>query len=98
MKKEKADILNDKVKRTIAFYFSVSLFFLLLPIVLPYSLGYHIYFHALKIYKTGIIYLKSQPQGASIYINSKIHSDVTPARIEELKPGIYRVEVRRNGY
>lgn len=89
---------SDKVMRMISFYFSVALFFLLLPIVLSYSLGYHIDFHALKIYRTGIIYVKSQPSGAAIYINSKLLSDVTPARIEELKPGLYRLEVRRDSF
>lgn len=90
--------INDRIKRRVSFYFSATLFFLLLPIILSYSLGYHIDFRALKIYKTGIIYIKSQPQGASIYINNRRIADATPARIEELKPGTYRVDVRRDGF
>lgn len=89
---------GDRIKRMVAFYISVLLFFLLLPIVLSYSLGYKIDFQRLKIYKTGIIYIKSQPSGASIYINGKPFPDITPARIEELKPGQYRIEVRRDGF
>ncbi len=89
---------NDRLKRAIAFYFSVALFFTLLPILLSYSLGYKIDYKKFKIYKTGILYLNSTPAGASIYINGKLHTDLTPARIEELKPGSYNIEVKREGF
>jgi len=89
---------SDAVKRAVAFYFFVALFFISLPITLSYSLGYHIDYHELKIYKTGIIYISTQPSGASIYINGKRHTDLTPAQIEELRPGTYRIEVRRKGF
>jgi len=90
--------LSDKIKRWIVFYFSAALFILLLPVILSYSLGYNIDFRSFKIYNTGIIYLKSQPAGASVYINGKLSKDTTPTRIEELKPGPYSVEVRREGF
>lgn len=90
--------ISDRVKRAVAFYFSVLLFFVSSPIVLSYSLGYSIDFRAFNIYKTGIVYIRSQPSGAGIYINGRILPDLTPARIENLKPGTYRVEVRREGF
>lgn len=89
---------SDRLKRAVAFYFSVILYFTLLPIVLSYSLGYKIDFRALKIYKTGIIYIKSTPAGAEIYLNDRRHNDLTPAQIEELKPGTYKIEVRQKGF
>ncbi len=89
---------RDKIKRAIAFYFSVALFLVLLPMMLSYALGYKIDLHGFKIYKTGIIYLDSNPVGSAIYIDGKQHPDLTPARIEELKPGQYKVEVRREGF
>jgi PEGA domain. len=88
---------SDSVIRHIAFFISLSLYLTLLPIILSYSLGYHIDFHKLVIYKTGILSLKSTPSGASIYINSRLYKDMTPARIEELRPGTYSVEVRKDG-
>ena len=88
---------SDTVIRHVAFFFSLALYLTLLPIILSYSLGYHIDFHKLVIYKTGILSLKSTPSGASIYINGKLCPDITPARIEELRPGTYSVEVRREG-
>lgn len=89
---------SDRVKRAVAFYFSVILYLILLPIILSYSLGYKIDFRKFKIYKTGILSISSSPAGALIYINEKEHNDLTPARIEELKPGAYRVEVKREGF
>lgn len=89
---------SDTVIRYIGFYISLALYFILLPIVLSYSLGYKIDFHRFKIYKTGIISLSSTPAGASIYINGRVYPDITPARIEELKPGTYSVEVKREGF
>ncbi|MCX5666536.1 MAG: PEGA domain-containing protein [Candidatus Omnitrophica bacterium] len=88
---------SDTVIRHIAFFFSLALYLTLLPIILSYSLGYHIDFNKLIIYKTGILSIKSTPSGASIYINGKLYQDITPARIEELRPGTYSIEVKREG-
>lgn len=88
---------SDAIIRHIAFFFSLALYLTLLPIILSYSLGYHIDFRNFIIYKTGILSLRSTPSGASIYINGKLYSDITPARIEELRPGTYSVEVKREG-
>ena len=96
----KADDMRrrDRVKRAIAFYFCVALFCILLPVLLSYSLGYQIDFQRLRIYKTGILYVESRPAGAAITLSGRMLNDVTPAQIEELKPGIYKVEVRRDGF
>jgi len=90
--------ISDKIKRAIAFYLSVSTFCVMLPIILSYALGYQIDYHNLKVYKTGILYINSHPSGAYIYINGRMHKDVTPAQVEELKPGTYRIDVRREGF
>jgi hypothetical protein len=89
---------RDKIKRAIAFYLSATLFLVLLPVILSYALGYKIDYRNLKIYKTGILYIASRPAGASIYLNGAMRNDLTPARIEELKPGSYKVEVRKDGF
>lgn len=89
---------SDSVIRHIAFFFSLALYITLLPIILSYSLGYHIDFHKFIIYKTGILSLRSTPSGASIYVNGKLYKDITPARVEELRPGTYFIEVKREGF
>jgi hypothetical protein len=89
---------SDSLIRHIAFFFSLALYLILLPIILAYSLGYHVDFHKFVIYKTGILSLKSTPSGASIYVNGKPYPDITPARIEELRPGTYSIEVKRENF
>ena len=89
---------TDRIMRAIAFYTALAAFLILLPIVLSYALGYKIDYHRFKVYKTGMIYVSSHPTGASVYINGRLHGDITPMRIEELKPGTYKVEVRREGF
>lgn len=89
---------SDKLKRKVAFYLSAVIFFVTLPVILSYALGYKIDYAAFQVYKTGIMYLTSQPAGASIYINGKLHKDLTPAQIEELKPGRYGIKIKRDGF
>ncbi|MFA5144135.1 MAG: PEGA domain-containing protein [Candidatus Omnitrophota bacterium] len=89
---------SDRLKRVIVFYASVLLFFITLPILLSYSLGYRIDYRALKIYKTGIIFINSKPSGASIYVNDKLHNSLTPSQIEDLNPGVYKIKVKRDGF
>lgn len=89
---------SDKLMRAAAFYISVLLFFVILPILLSYSLGYRIDYRTLKVHKTGIIFINSKPSGASIYINDKLSDNVTPAQIEDMEPGNYKVKVRREGF
>jgi len=89
---------GERMVRAFAFYLSAALFLVILPIMLSYALGYKIDFRAFKIYQTGIMYIASSPSGASIYINGRKRTDLTPARIEELRPGTYKVKVRREGF
>lgn len=89
---------TDKILRAIAFYTALAVFFTLLPIVLSYTLGYKIDYKALKIYKTGIIYIASHPAGATVHINGKLYKDLTPMKAEELKPGNYNIKVTRDGF
>ena len=84
--------------RAIAFYAALAAFFILLPIVLSYALGYKIDYYRFKVYKTGMIYISSHPAGASVYINGKQYNDLTPMSMEDVKPGTYKVEVRRDGF
>ena len=89
---------TDTIIRYVGFSISLVLYIVLLPIILSYSLGYHIDFGKLNIYKTGILSLRSNPSGSSLYINGRLSAELTPARIEELKPGKYFIEVKREGF
>jgi len=61
-----------------------------------YARGYKLDFETLKFQPNGILVLKSEPDGASVYINGELKT-ATNASIS-LPPGTYDVEVRRDGF
>jgi len=77
--------------RSFLFYLSVFLFFIGLPFILSFALGYKFNSHTFKFVKTGLIFVKTQPVGAKIYLNGKLISERSPASMQELLPGTYKV-------
>ncbi|MCX5693811.1 MAG: PEGA domain-containing protein [Candidatus Omnitrophica bacterium] len=77
--------------RSFLFYVSVFLFFAGLPFILTFALGYKFNTHSLKFVKTGLIFVKTQPVGAKIYLNGKLITEKSPASMQELLPGTYKV-------
>jgi hypothetical protein len=61
-----------------------------------YARGYRLDFKTLKFQPNGILVLKSEPDGASVYINGELRT-ATNSSIS-LSPGTYDVEVRKDGY
>lgn len=84
-------MFNFQKIRGLLFYLSVFLFFAGLPFILSYALGYKFNRHTLKFTKTGLISIKTQPSGAKIYLNGKLISEKTPASMQELVPGVYKI-------
>lgn len=61
-----------------------------------YARGYKLNFETLKFQPNGILVLKSEPDGASVYVNGELKT-ATNANIS-LPPGTYDIEVRREGF
>jgi hypothetical protein len=61
-----------------------------------YARGYRLNLKTFKFQPNGILVLKSEPDGASVYINGELET-ATNASIS-ISPGTYDVEVRRDGY
>lgn len=49
------------------------------------------------VIQSGLVFLSSQPNPANIYLNNKLNSSQTNARVS-LPAGIYHVQMTRNGY
>jgi len=84
--------------RAILFYLSIILFFILVPVILLYSFGYKLDINSLRIIKTGLIYVKSIPSGAQVYLNARFINKTTPASIEGLMPGKYKLSLELQDY
>ncbi|MCX5699251.1 MAG: PEGA domain-containing protein [Candidatus Omnitrophica bacterium] len=84
-------MLNFQRTRGLLFYLSVLLFFIGLPFILAFALGYKFNTHTLKFVNTGLIFVKTQPLGAKIYLNGKLIAQRSPASMQELLPGTYKI-------
>lgn len=91
-------MFNEQRIRAFLFYLSAVIFFASLPIVLSFALGYKFDRRIFKFTKTGLIALKTQPSGASVYLDEKLLNLRTPATITELLPGRYRLRLELEKY
>ena len=91
-------MLNEQRIRAFLFYLSVIIFLIGLPFILSYALGYKFDRRTFKFTKTGLLVLKTQPSGASVYLDEKLLNVKTPATIAELLPGRYslRLELEKH--
>lgn len=96
--------------RKILYIFFILLFIIITPIVSLYAAGYKLS-GGLKIQKTGILIINSKPEGAQILINGEIQQNffkkiissdkgyiTTPAKIKNLSPEEYEIELKMNNY
>ncbi len=91
-------MLTEQKVRAFLFYLSVFIFLAGLPFILPFALGYKFDRRNFKFSKTGLIVIKTQPQGASIYFDKKLINDKTPATLNELLPGTYNMRLELERY
>jgi len=77
--------------RSLLFFLSVLLFCTGLPVILSYALGYKFNTRSFKFVKTGLIFIKTQPAQSQIYLNNRLIPEKTPASIQELLPGSYKI-------
>lgn len=86
-------MLIEQRIRALLFYLSVLIFFSGLPFIISFSLGYKFDRRTLKFTKTGLVFLKTQPPEADIYLDEKLLPEKTPATLRELLPGTYRIRL-----
>jgi hypothetical protein len=79
--------------RVVLFYLSVLVFFSGLPFIISFALGFKFDRRTFKFTRTGLIVLKTQPPGATVYLNKTLLSEKTPTSISELLPGKYTVDL-----
>ena len=84
--------------RSFLYHICVAIFLIGLPMILSFALSYKFNPRTFKFTKAGLVSIKTQPQGASIYLNGKLLDDRTPATINELLPGSYNVKLELEEY
>jgi hypothetical protein len=76
----------------------IALFLVTAPLVVLYTAGYRWNEKKFRLEKVGIIFLRSRPSGADIYLDGKLRKESTPARVRDLLPDTYEIKVSKNGY
>lgn len=84
--------------RAVLYYISVLIFILGLPFILTYTMGYQFNRRTFKFTRTGLVSLKTEPAGASVYLDTELLNEKTPCSINELLPGTYRIELKLEGH
>ncbi len=81
--------------RVILASLAALLFLILAPVLVLYSMGYRF---GTEVKAVGMMYLRSVPKDANVYIDGKLFKKTTPTAITELKKGEYEIKVEKNGF
>ena len=91
-----------KKTRLIILLICASLFVIITPMIIFYSLGYRIDFENKKVVATGGIYVKANPLGAEITIDSRTDKKTnifsTYVFVQNLIPKKHSVTIKKDGY
>ncbi|MDP2927079.1 MAG: hypothetical protein Q8N65_03035 [bacterium] len=91
-----------KRTRTFLFFACSAAFLIVAPTVLLYNQGYRFDLNTYRITKTGAFYFGISPRGSDVFINGQLKKRTDfffgSALIEELLPGNYLVEIKKEGY
>ncbi|MDP2930491.1 MAG: hypothetical protein Q8N56_02715 [bacterium] len=89
--------------RTILFYGCLAIFIIIAPLVVFYAQGYRIDFENRRITKTGAFYFRISPKNSDIFLDGKLVKKnqsffLNSILIENLLPGNYTVEIKKQDY
>jgi len=85
--------------RRIMFWFFVLVFVVTWPLLMLYTFGISIQpDRKTPVVRTGIVSVESLPGRADLFVNGKDEKKTTPAVIENLNPGTYSLELRKEGF
>lgn len=84
-----------KKTRLVTASISIVAFLILAPVLVLYSMGYRFNKETKAV---GMLYLRSTPKNASVYVNGKQVEEKTPTAITELKEGGYQVKIEKEGF
>ena len=90
-------IIMDIIRRII-FYALFTVFLVLCPLLILYSLGYIVDPLKEKMVHTGAIHLSSWPSGAQVFLEKSHYKESTPVTIRDLLPGEYTIRMELKGH
>lgn len=89
---------TQKIIGFIGWIFFTVLVALLAVYLILLANGYKVNYRNLSFQKTGMIYLKSEPDEVQVYLDNKLMDEKTPSRLGSLLPGRYTVKISKDKY
>ncbi len=91
-----------RVQRRAVFYLAVFLFFVIVPLVIFYSLGYNVDVKNRNLFRTGGIFVKTNQTGFRLFINNQLSKESSfisyGTLVTGLKPDLYSVRIEKEGF
>lgn len=84
--------------RRILYLSCILIFALTAPPLVLYTTGFRYDWEYRRLVETGSLVVKSNPEGAAIYLNGQLYQDATPTIINNILPGKINLEVKKDGY
>jgi len=84
--------------RKIVFYIFFLIYVILCPLIVARMLGFVINPMTHHIVKTGLVYVSTNPPGATVYIDGRLAHQTTPTVLRDLTPGKHFIRITLSGY
>lgn len=84
--------------RRLLYITCIIIFIVVAPPLVLYTAGYRFDWEYRRLVETGSLVIKSNPEGAKVYLSGKLHSAVTPTIINDIMPGKINLEVKKDGF
>ncbi|MDD3297216.1 MAG: PEGA domain-containing protein [Candidatus Omnitrophica bacterium] len=83
--------------RKILFYVFGLFYIILCPLIILYAFGFIFSPSSGGIIKTGLMYISTAPSGAVIFLSNRRYTKKTPAVLQNMLPGTYKLKITLDG-
>lgn len=90
--------MDKQLWRRFFFYVYLMIFIVTAPLVVLYTAGYRFDLRTASLVRTGILEITTKPRSATIFLNDKKITGLTPFIVKKVFPGTYRLRLEKDGY
>lgn len=87
-----------KLHRQLLLFLAISIFIVVAPFLVLYSMGFRFDFRKFEITKVGMLIVESQPESVNVFLNNKFADNGTPLKAASLTPGNYKIRVEKQSF
>jgi len=76
----------------------ITLFFVISPLIILYTIGYRYSFSTGLVTQTGAISIDVEPEDTHVFVQNVAFDQKMPLRLRNIKPGFYDIRLEHEGY